>query len=256
MYLEISAAVVAYNTIASGLGLPELSLDQVIEQCGVSPETFARHCSGNGAERPALTPEDEERAEAVLQDIENQTAALRGDEPEDEDPGEGLAQGFYRLNGAVTTVVGVGRNAYEAPLCSDMRAVRRVSAGDGMDWAVIVRFRDSRGGDKEVRVSCGDAVTEPSKCIHDLASGGLLIHVQDPKLFRLVLKAVTHADVPLAYRLVKAGWFSLGAAHVFALPPKVIPRVREEVTWGGDLNYCRTLQRGSMSGWKETVLAL
>jgi hypothetical protein len=129
-----------------------------------------------------------------------------------------------------------------------------VSAGDGMDWAVIVRFRDSRGGDKEVRVSCGDAVTEPSKCIHDLASGGLLIHVDDPKLFRLVLKAVTHADVPLAYRLVKAGWFPIASTHVFALPSGVIPRVKEEVIWGGDHNYCRALRRGSIDRWRETVL--
>ena len=91
-----------------------------------------------------------------------------------------------------------------------MRAVRKVSAGDGMDWAVIVKFKDSRKVDKEARVSCGDAVTEPSKCIHELASAGLLIHVEDPKLFRLVLKSVVHADVPLAYRLVKAGWFPIG----------------------------------------------
>ena len=66
---------------------------------------------------------------------------------------------------------------------------------------------------------------------------------------------MVHADVPLAYRLAKAGWFPIGAAHVFALPSGVIPRVKEEVIWGGDLNYCRTLQRGSMSRWKETVLA-
>ena len=42
---------------------------------------------------------------------------------------------------------------YEAHLIiSNMRAVRRVSAGDGMDWAVIVKFKDSRGGDKEARI--------------------------------------------------------------------------------------------------------
>lgn len=77
MYLEVNAAVVAYNAAAAERGLPELSLDRVIEQCGVSPETFAKHCNGNGAKRPVLTPEDEERARAVLQDIESQTAALR-----------------------------------------------------------------------------------------------------------------------------------------------------------------------------------
>ena len=124
-----------------------------------------------------------------------------------------------------------------------------------MDWAVIVKFKDSRGADKEIRVSCGDAATEPSKCIHELASAGLLIHVEDPQLYRLLLKAVVHASVPLAYRLVKAGWFPIGSAYVFALPSGVIPRVEEEVIWGGDRNYCRTLQRGSMSRWRETVLA-
>jgi hypothetical protein len=209
MYPAINAAVVTYNAIAAARGLPELSLDQVIRQCGVTPETFAKH--GNGPERPALTPEAEEQAKAVLQDIENQIAALRlngggeGHEKEDEDPDpdEGLAEGFWRENGVVMTIVGAGKNAHEAPLCSDIRAVRKVSAGDGMDWAVSVRFKDSRGGDKEVRVSCGDAVTDPSKCIHELASGGLLIHVDDPKLYRLVLKAVVHASVPLAYRLAK-----------------------------------------------------
>ena len=282
MYAAINVAVAAHNALASERGLPGLSLDRVIEQCGVSPETFTKHCNGNGAEQPELTPKAEERARAVLQDIESQTAALRvngadrdaaadnaivvvpqpieGDEgqedkDEDEDPHEGLAEGFWRENGVIKTIVGTGRNAYEAHLCSDMRAVRKVSAGDGMDWAVIVKFKDSRKVDKEARVSCGDAVTEPSKCIHELASAGLLIHVEDPKLFRIVLKSVLHADVPLAYRLARAGWFPIGAAHVFALPPRVIPRVEEEVTWGGDLNYCRTLQRGSMSQWKETVLA-
>ena len=254
MYLAINAAVVTYNAIAAERGLPELSLDQIIRRCGVTPETFA-----NGAD---LTPEAEELARAVLQDIEHQIEALRingaavdEDEDEDEDPHEGLAEGFWRENGVVMTIVGAGKNAHQAPLCSDIRAVRKVSAGDGMDWAVIVRFKDSRGGDKEVRVSCGDAVTDPSKCIHELASGGLLIHVDDPKLFRLVLKAVVHASVPLAYRLVKAGWFPIASAYVFALPSGVIPRVKEEVIWGGDRNYCRTLQRGSMIQWKETVLA-
>ena len=108
------------------------------------------------------------------------------------------------------TITGAGRKAHEVNLCSDLRAVRKVSAGDGMDWAVIVKFRDSRRIDKEVRVSCGDAATEPSKCIHELASAGLLIHVEDPQLYRLLLKAVVHASVPLAYRLVKAGWFPIG----------------------------------------------
>ena len=89
--------------------------------------------------------------------------------------------------------------------------MRKVSAGDSMDWAVIVKFKDTRGIDKEVRVSCGDAATDPSKCIHELASAGLLIHVEDPKLYRVVLKAVVHANVPLAYRLVKAGWFPIGS---------------------------------------------
>jgi hypothetical protein len=248
MYLAINAAVVAYNTIAVERCLPELSLDQVIRQCGVTPETFAKYC--NGAEKLVLTPEAEKQAKAVLQDIENQTAAL-----EDGDPNEGIAEGFYREDSAINTMVGAGRKAHEVRLCSNLRAVRKVSAGDGTDWAVIVRFRDSRKVDKEVRVSCGDAATEPSKCIHELASAGLLIHVEDPQLYRLLLKAVVHASVPLAYRLVKAGWFPIASAYVFALPSGVIPRVEEEVIWGGDRNYCRTLQRGSMSQWKETVLA-
>ena len=255
MYLAINAAVVVYNTIAAERGLPELFLDQVIRRCGVTPETFA-----NGAD---LTPEAEEQARTVLQDIERQIEGLRAngaaaggaEEDEDEDPHEGLAEGFWREEGGIWTTVGTGRNAHQALLCSDMRAVRKVSAGDSMDWAVIVKFKDTRGVDKEVRVSCGDAATDPSKCIHELASAGLLIHVEDPKLYRVVLKAAVHANVPLAYRLVKAGWFRIGDAHVFALPSGVIPRVKEEVIWGGDRNYCRTLQRGSMSRWKETVLA-
>jgi hypothetical protein len=241
MYLAINDAVVNYNAIASEHGLPDLLLDEVIRRCGVTPETFA-----NGAD---LTPEAEERAKAVLQDIEDRTAALKN-----EDPDEGLAEGFWRDGGNVWTTVGAGRGAHNAPLCSNIRAVRKVSAGDGLDWAVIVGFKDGRGGDKEVRVSCGDAVTDPSKCIHELASGGLLIHVEDPKLYRLVLKAVVHAAVPLAYRLVKAGWFPIASTHVFALPSGVIPRVKEEVIWGGDRNYCRALQRGSMDRYRRTVV--
>ena len=42
MYLAINAAVVAYNAIAAERCLPELSLDRVIRQCGVTPETFAK----------------------------------------------------------------------------------------------------------------------------------------------------------------------------------------------------------------------
>jgi hypothetical protein len=202
MYLAINAAVLAYNTIAVERCLPELSLDQVIRQCGVTPETFAKFCNGAG-----LTPEVEKQAKAVLQDIEDQTAAL-----EDGDPNEGLAEGFYREDSAINTIVGAGKKAHEVRLCSNLRAVRKVSAGDGTDWAVIVRFRDSRKVDKEVRVSCGDAATEPSKCIHELASTGLLIHVEDPQLYRLLLKAVVHASVALAYRLVKAGWFPIASA--------------------------------------------
>jgi hypothetical protein len=248
MYPAINAAVVAYNAIAVERCLPERPLDQVIKQCGVTPETFAKYC--NGAENSVLTPEAEKQAKAVLQDIEDQTAAL-----EDGDPNKGLAEGFYREDSAINTIVGAGKKAHEVRLCSNLRAVRKVSAGDGTDWAVIVRFRDSRKVDKEVRVSCGDAATDPSKCIHELASAGLLIHVEDPRLYRLLLKAVVHASVPLAYRLVKAGWFPIASAYVFALPSGVIPRVEEEVIWGGDRNYCRTLQRGSMNQWKETVLA-
>ena len=52
MYAAINIAVAAYNAIAGERGLPRLlSLDRVIEQCGVSPETFARHCNSSGAER-------------------------------------------------------------------------------------------------------------------------------------------------------------------------------------------------------------
>ena len=46
MYLAINAAVAAYNVIAAERGLPELSLDQVIRRCGVTPETFAHYCNG------------------------------------------------------------------------------------------------------------------------------------------------------------------------------------------------------------------
>ena len=48
MYLAINAAVAAYNAIAVERGLPGLSLDQVIEQCGVSPETFANTATAMG----------------------------------------------------------------------------------------------------------------------------------------------------------------------------------------------------------------
>ena len=173
---------------------------------------------------------------------------------DDEDPNAGLAEGFWREGDGIWTMAGIGRGLHQVLLCSDIRAVRKVSAGDGLDWAVIVGFKDSRKVDKEVRISCDDAATDPSKCIHELAAAGLLIHVEDPKLYRLVLKAVVHAVVPLAYRLVKAGWFPIAATHVFALPSGVIPRFKEEVIWGGDRNYCRALQRGSMDRWRETVL--
>ena len=78
----------------------------------MTPETFAKYC--NGAEKPVLTPEAEKQAKAVLQDIEDQTAAL-----EDGDPNEGLAEGFYRENSVVMTIVGAGKKAHEVHLCSN-----------------------------------------------------------------------------------------------------------------------------------------
>ena len=180
MYSAINIAVAAYNAIAGERGLPGLSLG--------SGHRAMRRDSSRRSLGTAMGPGDPcsllrmrswpERSCATLRARPRRCASTgldeEEDEDEDEDPHEGLAEGFWREDGVVRTIVGAGRNAYEAHLCSNIRAVRRVSAGDGMDWAVIVKFKDSRGGDKEVRISCGDAVTEPSKCIHELASARLV----------------------------------------------------------------------------------
>ncbi len=183
-----------------------------------------------------------------------------GQPPPPDPDTEGLADGYWREDGAIWMNEGSRRRPRRLRLCSDMRAVHTESSPDGVGWAVTVELINSRGQYKQVSFSCAAAETDAASCVRALVDAGLVVHTDHQKRSRLILNAVVRANVPLAYGLVRTGLTTIEGGHVFALPTGILkPSGRgpqsSVIVWRGDTQYGRMRQGGARAGWVSEVAA-
>jgi putative DNA primase/helicase len=185
-----------------------------------------------------------------------------GAKPEAALDSDGLAEGYWRDDGAVWTTeilkLGALRTQEDVCLCSSARVVRRESDGFGLNWSIAVEVRDKWDASKEVVLREADAAIDAKESIHALVNAGLTIYApQILKYHRLILDGLLKAKVKLARRLTKAGWFAVTGKSVFATPSEVIGDAGSvEILWGGKEDICATSQAGTLASWKEEVCAL
>ena len=177
---------------------------------------------------------------------------------------DGLADGYWRDEGDdavwTTEIVGSGRfrTQQDVCLCSYARVVRAESDGFGYNWSISVEVRDARTAIKEVVIRKDEAATDTVESIRALVNAGLTIYApQTQKYHRLILDGFLKAGTKLAYRLTKAGWFTVGGKPVFATPSGIIGNVGDnEILWGGKEDVCITSAAGTLASWKANVCAL
>lgn len=76
-YFEVGQALSGYNSTAAPRGLPQIPRSYVLERCGVAEKAFLADCDAvrQGRTPPALGPDAEAMAAAVLRELTDKTAA-------------------------------------------------------------------------------------------------------------------------------------------------------------------------------------